>query len=138
METRQDQRRRAAKHRPRPAMDQAGRAAGAPRTNQAAPRKSRPVTRPRPAQPAREVVYTPAKPFNRNRLLLQIAVIIAIVLAVVASLSLFFKVKVEHEDPRTGKIITTITVSDCNTSQVDVVCKNVITLYSFLWEDKTI
>lgn len=112
MDTRQDQRRKArpaAGNKPRRSMDPVGRAAGAPRRPQGTAQRK--VQLRREPQPAREVVYTPAKPFDRNRLLLQIGVIIAIVLAVVASLSLFFKVKVDHEDPRTGKIITSITVS---------------------------
>ena len=46
----------------------------------------------RPPRPEAEIVYTPAKPFNRNRLLLQLGIVVAVVLAVFLSLSLFFKV----------------------------------------------
>ena len=46
------------------------------------------------AQPAPEVVYTPAKPFNRGRLILQLATIVAVVLALSFGISIFFKVEV--------------------------------------------
>lgn len=65
-----------------------------PAVKRPAPAK-RPVPRKKTARPPRpeaEIVYTPAKPFNRNRLLLQLGVIVAVVLAVFFSLSLFFKV----------------------------------------------
>jgi len=73
----------------------------------AAPRKKAPAkrppvtrvaTRPKPVRPARpqrpdpEIVYTPPKPFNRKRLLLQLGIVAAVVLAVFFSLWLFFKV----------------------------------------------
>ena len=44
-------------------------------------------------QPTPDVVYTPAKPFSRSRLLLQLATVLAVVLALVMGLSVFFKVK---------------------------------------------
>lgn len=75
---------------------------GATATRRPAPKKAAPAKRPaprkKPAQPARsprpdaEIVYTPAKPFNRNRLLLQLGITAAVVLAVFLSLTLFFKV----------------------------------------------
>lgn len=40
----------------------------------------------------REGAYTPAKPFNRNRFLLQLATVAAVVVAVLVGLSIFFKV----------------------------------------------
>ena len=40
----------------------------------------------------REGTYTPAKPFNRNRFLLQLATVAAVVVAVLVGLSIFFKV----------------------------------------------
>ncbi len=49
--------------------------------------------RQRTAQPSPDVVYTPAKPFSRNRLLLQLATLLAVVLALTLGLSVFFKVK---------------------------------------------
>lgn len=49
-------------------------------------RRERPVEK-------QEVVYTPAKPFNRNRLLLQLLTVAAVVVALVLGLSIFFKVK---------------------------------------------
>lgn len=58
------------------------------------PRTTRPVKRPAPRsqRPPQEVVYTPPKPFDRNRLLLQLGIVGAVVLAVFISLWLFFKV----------------------------------------------
>ncbi len=43
--------------------------------------------------PRPEVVYTPAKPFSRNRLLLQLATVVAVVLALTFGISIFFKVE---------------------------------------------
>lgn len=43
----------------------------------------------------REGTYTPAKPFNRNRFLLQLATVAAVVVAVLVGLSIFFKVGAE-------------------------------------------
>lgn len=40
----------------------------------------------------RESTYTPAKPFNRNRFLLQLATVAAVVVAVLVGMSIFFKV----------------------------------------------
>lgn len=39
-----------------------------------------------------DVVYLPPKPFNRNRLLLRLATVVAVVLALVLGISVFFKV----------------------------------------------
>lgn len=47
-----------------------------------------------PAQPAPEVVYTPAKPFHRGRFILHLATVVAVVLALSAGISIFFKVEV--------------------------------------------
>lgn len=56
--------------------------------------KRKPAQRPkRPARPAPEVVYTQPGPFNRNRFLLRLATVLAIVLALVLGMSIFFKVK---------------------------------------------
>lgn len=43
-------------------------------------------------RPTPDVVYTPPKPFSRNRLLLQLATVVAVVLALTFSISIFFKV----------------------------------------------
>ncbi len=43
-------------------------------------------------EPQVQVQYTPAKPFNRNRFLLHMATVLAVVLAVVLVMSIFFKV----------------------------------------------
>lgn len=47
----------------------------------------------RPKMPMQPVVYTQPKVFNRNRLILQLLSIVAVVLALVLCLSIFFKVK---------------------------------------------
>lgn len=44
------------------------------------------------AQPAQEVVYTQPGPFNRNRFLLRLVTVVAVVLALVFGISIFFKV----------------------------------------------
>ncbi len=57
------------------------------------PATTKPATTPKPAP---DVVYTPAKPFNRNRLLLRLTTVVAVVLALTFGISIFFKVdKVE-------------------------------------------
>ena len=45
-------------------------------------------------KPTADVVYIPAKPFNRNRLLLSLAITLAVVLALSFSISIFFNVEV--------------------------------------------
>ena len=40
-----------------------------------------------------QIVYTPAKPFNRNRFLLRLLTVMAVVLALVFGMSIFFKVR---------------------------------------------
>lgn len=40
-----------------------------------------------------QIQYTPAKPFNRNRFLLHLATVLAVVLALVLGMSIFFKVE---------------------------------------------
>lgn len=67
--------------------------------------------RPRKPDIEKEIVYIPAPVFNRNRLLLHLGVIAAVVLAVFLSLSLFFKVKVDHKSGDSQSPVTTITVS---------------------------
>ena len=68
-------------------------AAAAPKRRPAkvTPKPQKPET---PAQPVPEVVYTPAKPFNRGRLILQLATVVAVVLALSFGISIFFKVEV--------------------------------------------
>lgn len=58
------------------------------RTTAAAQRQST------PAQPLPEVVYTPGKPFNKGKLLLQLITVVAVVLALSFGISIFFKVEV--------------------------------------------
>ena len=47
----------------------------------------------RPQQPAPAVIYTQPQAFNRNRLLVQLVTVVAIVVALVMGLSVFFKVE---------------------------------------------
>lgn len=44
-------------------------------------------------KPTPDVVYTPAKPFNRNRFLLRLLTVAAVVIAIVFGISIFFKVE---------------------------------------------
>lgn len=46
-----------------------------------------------PKKPSPEVVYTQPGPFNRNRFLLRLATVVAVVLALLFGMSIFFKVK---------------------------------------------
>ena len=67
-----------------------GRAAAAPQKRASAPKQ--------PAEPIKtgpDVVYLPPKPFSRNRLILHLVTIAAVVLAVVLGLSVFFRVDAE-------------------------------------------
>ena len=81
---------RPAASRPRPAASGSRRrgtaTATARRPSTAGPRTSR------PPKVEKEIVYTPVKPFNRKRLLLQLGIVAAVVVAVIFTLSLFFKV----------------------------------------------
>ena len=58
------------------------------------PRKRRAAQPSTDPAPTPEVVYTPAKPFNRNRFLLRLVTVAAIVVAMVLGISIFFKVDV--------------------------------------------
>lgn len=63
------------------------------------PNRRKPTARPKTAQKPRaekspDVVYTPPKPFNRNRFLLRLVTVAAVVLAVMLGISIFFKVEV--------------------------------------------
>lgn len=58
----------------------------------ARPRKN-PAPAPEPERKAPEVVYMAPKPFSRNRLILHLATIVAVVIAVLLGLSIFFKVE---------------------------------------------
>lgn len=53
-------------------------------------RKKSPQGRPS-REPELQIQYTPAKPFNRNRFLLHLATVAAVVLAVLLGMSIFFK-----------------------------------------------
>ncbi len=47
----------------------------------------------RPQKAGTQIIYTPAKPFNRNRFLLHLATVAAVVLALVFGMSIFFKAR---------------------------------------------
>ncbi len=58
----------------------------------AAPKKRKLAPKAEPVKTGPDVVYLPPKPFSRNRLILHLATIAAVVLAVVLGLSIFFRV----------------------------------------------
>lgn len=62
-----------------------------PKAPHVKPRKHAPAA-PEPMRTAPEVVYLPPKPFHRNRFLLHLATVVAVVLALMLGLSIFFKV----------------------------------------------
>lgn len=57
----------------------------------AQPRKHAPVQE-EPVRTAPEIVYLPPKPFSRSRLILRLATVVAVVVALMLGLSIFFKV----------------------------------------------
>lgn len=75
-----------------PSAPRSGGTKTAPRTP--AKKTAAPRRREDPAQkkPSPEVVYTQPGPFNRNRFLLRMATVVAVVLALVFGMSIFFKV----------------------------------------------
>ena len=91
----------------------AARTAKRKRTRAAAQRRKTTVSRPSP-----DVVYTPAKAFNRNKLLLQLVTVVAVVLAFSFGISVFFKVQVitvsgsDKYDPWTVKEASGIEIGD--------------------------
>ena len=87
MDTKTKKRRVGAPTRRAPSQTAKAKTAG---TGNAAVRRSTPRRR----RPAADVVYVPPKPFNRNRLLLSLAITLAVVLAMTFSISLFFNVEV--------------------------------------------
>lgn len=56
-------------------------------------RRKKPVQQTVQKQPLPDVVYTPPKPFSRNQLLLRLATVVAVVLALIFGMSIFFKVE---------------------------------------------
>lgn len=58
-----------------------------------APRRRTAPAKRRPKSTAPEVVYTQAKPFSKGKLLLHLATVVAVVLALVLGMSIFFKVE---------------------------------------------
>ena len=84
-------RRSAPKRRPAKEKDKAAVTAKKPESKP----RSRPEPKPRRRDPSVEIVYTPPKPLDKRKLLLRLGIVVAVVLAVFFSLSLFFKVS-EH------------------------------------------
>ena len=80
-----------------PARKKPASSAAATRRKRAASQASRrtSVQQPQPVRkrPTPDVVYTPAKPFSRSRLILQLTTVVAVVLALTFGLSIFFKVE---------------------------------------------
>lgn len=64
-----------------------------PSTRQATSTKRRSVKREESRPAPQDVVYLPPKPLNRSRLLLRLVTVLAIVIAVVLAMSVFFKVE---------------------------------------------
>ena len=56
-------------------------------------RSRKPRSAPRRSAASADIVYTPPKPFNRNRFLLRLVTVVAVVLAITLGMSIFFKVK---------------------------------------------
>ncbi len=84
--------------RPSPAKKRTPAKQTAPAKRASAPKKAAPYKPRKKEQPVNispEVVYLPPKPFSRNRLLLHLATIAAVVVALVLGLSVFFKVDAE-------------------------------------------
>ena len=90
MDTKQKKRPPTRKPAARPAAKTSARPAAKPAVTAA---KRRPPKKEEPKISA-DVVYLPPKPFNRSRLALHLVTVIAVVLAVVLGLSVFFKVEV--------------------------------------------
>lgn len=82
----------AAQEPPRRTRPQNGQARRPAKPSERRPRPKRAAPR-RPREEAPEIVYTPPKPFSRNRFLLQLVSVVAVVLAVTFGLSIFFRVK---------------------------------------------
>lgn len=94
-----DKKQRSAPQKRKPAPDP--RRGGTATKSRPAPKKAappRPKKRPQPARrqqsrPSPDVVYIQPEPFNRNRFLLRLATVVAVVLALFFGMSIFFKVK---------------------------------------------
>lgn len=63
------------------------------KTRQEAPARKRPAQQPKP-QATPDVVYLPPKPFKRHRLILELSIVVAVALAFLLGVSVFFKVDV--------------------------------------------
>ena len=63
----------------------------APRTSQ--PRRTARSAKPQPVKGTPDVIYLAPKPFSRNRLILRLTTVAAVVIALVLGLSVFFKVE---------------------------------------------
>ena len=71
----------------------AGKADAHKRTAPVQTRRRKPAAQPKKtAAPTPDVVYTPAQPFSRGRFLLRLATVVAVVVAIIFGISIFFKV----------------------------------------------
>ena len=71
-------------------------AAAKPASRKAPPaRRSAAPAKPEPPKPAEEVVYLPPQPFNRNRFVLRLLTVVAVVIALLLGVSVFFKIDIE-------------------------------------------
>ena len=68
---------------------------GNKRTHSGAPRRTQDKKPQESTKVSSDVVYLPPKPFNRNRLILRLATVVAVVLAITVGVSVFFKVDTE-------------------------------------------
>lgn len=112
----------------------AGRKAGTAAQSAARTRQARKTTVKKRAVSTPDVVYTPAAPFSRGKLLVRLATVVAVVLAMVFGISIFFHVETvtvsgaEKYDPWTIKEASGIQIGDNLLSVNDAqVCGNIIT-----------
>lgn len=96
MDTKDNGRKRApaptgGKRKPDPAKRNA---APAPRRTPTGRKPAAPVKQ-EPPRPAQDVVYLPPQPFNRNRFVLRLLTVVAVVVALLLGISVFFKIDTE-------------------------------------------
>ncbi len=112
----------------------AARRAGTAAQSAARTRQARKVPIKKPTTAAPDVVYTPAAPFSRGQLLVRLVTVVAVVLALVFGISIFFHVETvtvsgaEKYDPWTVKEASGIQIGDNLLSVNDAqVSGNIIT-----------
>ena len=82
-------------------------------------------------RPTPEVVYTPARPFSRNRFLLKLLTVVAVVIAIIFGTSIFFKVD-------TFVVSGTVVVGDIDVTWKEVSAITGITMPSYSVQTSTI